>query len=417
MDQLNQIEEKQAYVEGYDGLLYFKNFYKNDKLILKETYARGFKFGLYEIKYEYAVNAVNAVDIDYTNRYITDETFDSLKKLIKNDTIHANHANLSQIIDDVLLKQIKERSCGIYRIRCKLINKILHRVNAIIECIIGVNGELIGTYREIFNEIVIIEAHYIDGKLEGPYSEYYINGLRFCEVLYKGHEKNGSYKQYDHNGKLVCEINYDCGVQYGKYIKVCTSNTQNDIQNDIQNDMLIETTKNRQGEFDRVKISFREKKLFVEKILHRKNEIIEIKSLIDNLGRECVLSKGEQIVWKACLTENKTKVYVKLCVPEHARRVTPDILIEYYDSSSYAHKCRIDSAFVVQIIDKDEKEYDVAYSPFQKMKLTYRVGQDVMDCNFNEDPNEIFGRGINVCVYKDHCDSWFSLIDSLSTIN
>jgi len=91
-----------------------------------------------------------------------------------------------------------------------------------------------------------------------------------------------------------------------------------------------------------------------------------------------------------------------LFVPAIAKRVTP---IEINTVKSY--KSRVEYGKVLEIVDKDGKTYDKAYSfVFKHECMAYTVNEIVRANKFDPDPNNEFTCGIHVQRYKDQCDIW-----------
>ena len=131
--------------------------------------------------------------------------------------------------------------------------------------------------------------------------------------------------------------------------------------------------------------------------------------MYDDQFRNFVLEDGEIFVWKACKVVKpdgkKSAVYVKLFVPEDAKRVTP------YSRGCY--KARVEYAVVFEIFDDDGNNYNSATSFVHENKtkhLVYTVGEIVRPDSFNPDPNVDCGAGINVHRHMDHCKIWFRLV-------
>jgi antitoxin component YwqK of YwqJK toxin-antitoxin module len=140
--------------------------------------------------------------------------------------------------------------------------------------------------------------------------------------------------------------------------------------------------------------------------------IVRVINMYDKEGRDCVLPKGAITVWKTCKSAGKN-VYVHLYVPGEARRITPvppeKSLYEQMNKTN-RYKSRIEFAQVLKIVDKDDNEYEEAVSCIclDKKPLVYTVGEFVYPDYYNDDVMANCGAGINVHMYKDHCDYWFS---------
>ena len=399
-----EIIAKHGYSEEIDGMYRYKYFHKNGHLILKETYIASFDSNVYEIFYNndkisfrYSLNKrghkqkkdfIDVVNINLSGRF----TIYHLRALItmKYDNLYTKNVVDS---DKELLKMIKQMKCGFYRVTT---------ADIIIEYIVDANEELIGTYKERNKNDACnfsnLDAHFLNGLMEGPRYTFWLHKSdRETEYNYKNNKKNGLYKRYDEIGNLICETNYINDVIFGKYMIV------------LSNGIIINTTIGTNAKCDGDYKAYSRSGILLVDMIIKDGRTIEVKSIKDENERECVLQKGTQYVWKACLTENNTKVYVKLKVPEHAKRITPCALL-----SAYLFECRnlisrVDCVHVEQIIDNNGTEYEKAFSPVRKRGLTYIVGQSIVDEKFNDDANVCCGAGINVCVYKDQCDTWFPL--------
>jgi len=133
---------------------------------------------------------------------------------------------------------------------------------------------------------------------------------------------------------------------------------------------------------------------------YKDNHIIRIVSILDHMGRKCVLPLGPLTVWKACQS-NGINVVVELDVPTEAKRITP------YDIES-RYKSRVDRATVRRVTDRERNDYREAKSCVYKEKcITYTVGQQVIPDGFDENVLNDCGPGINVHRYKDQCEQWF----------
>ena len=64
---------------------------------------------------------------------------------------------------------------------------------------------------DTYNNQLIFEGEYLNGKKNGKGKEYYDNGQLKFEGMYLNGEKNGRGKEYDINGKLIFEGEYSNG--------------------------------------------------------------------------------------------------------------------------------------------------------------------------------------------------------------
>ena len=127
----------------------------------------------------------------------------------------------------------------------------------------------------------------------------------------------------------------------------------------------------------------------------------------DELGRRFTLPDGEIYVWKACRVKGANgesiPVYVKLLVPDSAKRVTPL-------NNNDEYKSRVACALVVEILDEQSNKYNEAEA-FIRDRLhgmKYEVGKMVYAHHFDGDELVSCGAGINVHRYKNHCKQWFA---------
>lgn len=104
----------------------------------------------------------------------------------------------------------------------------------------------------------------------------------------------------------------------------------------------------------------------------------------------------------------ETYVFVELFVPTSARRVSTGD----HDPRKQA-KCRVNLAYVVAIMDKNGVHYNKARSYvfsglLPTIPFIYEVGKWVKPHNFNDDPREVCGAGINVHTKQTHCLQWMT---------
>jgi antitoxin component YwqK of YwqJK toxin-antitoxin module len=211
---------------------------------------------------------------------------------------------------------------------------------------------------------ISMEIIYVNGEIHGTLLNYDLYNILFYKAEYANGERNGLYQEYHKNGAIKKKIMYVDGMIHGLYSE------------------------------------FRKNGALLYTYLYENDMIKQVIDIRDLLGNQCVLASGEITVWKACKAHG-TNVYVRLTVPEGARRVTPKLGEQY--------KSRVEYAKVEQIIDKDGKEYKEAVSYiYRESTLTYKVGETVHPDEFDGGITNNCGAGINVHRYKDHCDIWFS---------
>ena len=59
-----------------------------------------------------------------------------------------------------------------------------------------------------YNDELIIECEYLNGKKNGQYKEYDYNGVLRFECEYLNGKKSGKYKRYDEEGNLILDAEY-----------------------------------------------------------------------------------------------------------------------------------------------------------------------------------------------------------------
>jgi hypothetical protein len=180
------------------------------------------------------------------------------------------------------------------------------------------------------------------------------------------------------------------------------------------------------------------------KLLNKKKELISefemfddkiIKQKLYNNSGKCTnLPDGEIIVWKAGYSHSSCssnlvnnnldnnldklspiKVYIKLRVPIEARRVTPFYQPPYFFHQSHPHyieplrhKGRVEYAYVDDIIDKDGNSYNKATSFVHSLQFDYIKKSMVKPDSYDDDPNNESSHGINVHLFVEDCDQWFT---------
>lgn len=98
-----------------------------------------------------------------------------------------------------------------------------------------------------------------------------------------------------------------------------------------------------------------------------------------------------------------TDVYIRLKVPEDARRVTA--IIKNIGIGYPEYKSRVEFAVVEQIVDKYGNEYKEAVEFANGTVSTiYHVGEMIYSNDFDNDVNKEYADGINVYMYKDECN-------------
>ena len=70
-----------------------------------------------------------------------------------------------------------------------------------------------------YNDELIIECEYLNGKKNGKYKRYYNDGKLKYELEYLNGKINGEYKKYDEEGNLIVKAEYLNGKSNGRYKK------------------------------------------------------------------------------------------------------------------------------------------------------------------------------------------------------
>ena len=242
-----------------------------------------------------------------------------------------------------------------------------------------VNGRIHGIRKVLLiQDGVTEECEYVDGKRHGSCISYYNNGQMKNKYEYDNEKIVGAYSSWYINGSKRNESNYVNGHLDGKYLTFHWSGYP------------------------------------FEEYVYEQDKVIKVMSIKDTLGRETALDTDSIVtVWKACKANQNINVYVKLLLDKDTLRVTPKMT----DCARYqcTYKSRVSCARVLEIIDERGHNYTECESFVHTgTKLKYIVGELVIPDGFNNDLNEECGQGINVHVYKDHCDLWFRKIVSVS---
>ena len=268
-----------------------------------------------------------------------------------------------------------------------------------------------GVYREWCPEgTLLIERNYKVGKfqgmLHGREREWYKGGVPKVEAHYTDGVPDGDRREYYENGnkKLVCTL---------RTVRVPPSYTLTTIRVGPSAEYYETGTPKLECTYDargRLKGTYTEYHATGEVRIvaeYRRDKVVRVLRLHDEVGRDCLLPAGEQIVWKACATDpviNKgVGVYVKIMVPQDALRVTPI-------DTKRNYKSRISYGVVLAIESADGTQYDRAVSfVYTKERLTYVVGERVAvdPDDFDDDPNVECGAGVNVHRHRDQCTQWF----------
>jgi hypothetical protein len=227
------------------------------------------------------------------------------------------------------------------------------------------------------NELTKVRTEWYNGN---TFEEYYVN---------KSGKKEDIYKYYDSNGQIRNQCTYDEGRKIDE--KIWHENGQLYIECNFDDEKKL------QGKYQ----SWDEKGNILKDKTYPIRSQRKVLSLLDEHGRECALPEGKIEVWKLCAFR-EIFVYVKLEVPEHAKRVTPI-------DPDRKYKSRVSEAKVLEIVDRLGTKYDCCCSCVHGYNLlTYRVGQIVIPDKFDPRTKVECGAGINVHRYKDQCDQWIN---------
>jgi antitoxin component YwqK of YwqJK toxin-antitoxin module len=252
------------------------------------------------------------------------------------------------------------------------------------------NGILEGSYKSWYENK---EPHefltYKNGLEEGRYQKWYPDKQIENDYCYVQGQKHGRYLTFFENGNKSIESYYKMGVKEGKCTWFYKSGKVMEEMNYI-NDLL-------DGKYT----SWHENGVKWTDYIYKNDSIIKVISITDENGRDCILLDNEIDVWKACRTKDNINVYVRIRVPENARRVTP------VDAPS-GYKSRIEFGKVMEIVDEEGKYYNEATS-FVYKELKYVLSKVVIPDGFDDNINHCCGKGISVHKYKDQCEQWFGL--------
>ena len=72
------------------------------------------------------------------------------------------------------------------------------------------DGKVEGEFRRYYiNGNLIMRGYFKDGVVDGIWEDYYPNGKLIMSGYMRGHKKIGKWKYYDENGKLLGEVPYE----------------------------------------------------------------------------------------------------------------------------------------------------------------------------------------------------------------
>jgi hypothetical protein len=240
----------------------------------------------------------------------------------------------------------------------------------------------------------IRQEYYLNknGNREGLYKSYHENGQLDCECYLQNGMLNGRYKAYNSSGDLTEDAEYNDNYRTGKCMR-----WYYDKNNKL--DLTVES------EFVKGNIEGREVRRYPNGDIHsiteyKNNSVVKVVELTDEKGRNCILPAGKLVVWKAC-KNGLRPVYVKIEVPEDAGRVTPR-------NTDRTFKSRISHGKVIDIIDKDGKQYDDARS-FVHIgpSMMYERNKVAVPSRLDLSLDNECSAGINCQLYQDQCDYWF----------
>jgi antitoxin component YwqK of YwqJK toxin-antitoxin module len=132
--------------------------------------------------------------------------------------------------------------------------------------------------------------------------------------------------------------------------------------------------------------------------------------LYDDTGLCINLSEeGELIAWKVDIDRRGDElrpVIIQVRIPKEAKRLTP-----YYLQGPKGNYTigRVDTVIIESIVDNNFNNLQtMQHSIFNGQK--FEVGQTIVVDEFNNDKNDIYGKGINVYLTKDHAIKSFGLM-------
>ena len=179
-----------------------------------------------------------------------------------------------------------------------------------------------------YNDELIIECEYLNGKRNGKYKEYDINGILRFEIEYLNGKKNGKYKKYDEEGNLIVKAEYsngksnrrykdyyekgklrmECEYVNGKLMNVLYYDKNSGIINEVHEGNGIIKEKNQEGQtlfeveyvngtIKKMKHYYDKGKLKVEEYLNERNNINKIKEYYKNGQLKSDIEFLNEIKW------------------------------------------------------------------------------------------------------------------------
>ncbi len=118
--------------------------------------------------------------------------------------------------------------------------------NKIIECVNYVNGKKDGLYERFYlNGIHYERTNYKDGLLHGT-CEFWndISGKKMKYMVFENGKLHGPYKSWDQNGTLFEDLYYNNGIRTDVLVKIPSKNLVEDINHDIKYVIPINSVQN-----------------------------------------------------------------------------------------------------------------------------------------------------------------------------
>jgi hypothetical protein len=172
------------------------------------------------------------------------------------------------------------------------------------------------------------------------------------------------------------------GGSTGDYTE-CNPNADGSIVRVFRNGILREAYTLKDGKYGGIYLSWHDNGAPHCHYVYSNGKLINVVSILDKEGRECVLPNGEQTVWKLCyVTDRDGKQHngmVKLKVLFGTKGVTPKCRDNEYSS-------RAEYAIVESISDSTGKQYKMASSSREgKVDQSYIIGSTVSPDGFDDD--------------------------------
>lgn len=217
------------------------------------------------------------------------------------------------------------------------------------------------------NGKLLIENNYTDwSNRVGIHRMWSENGTLLVEKEVANRQRNGIYRHFHENGSPWIFTEYKEGKMHG-------------------NSTTWDSTGRMRWEY-----------------LYRDDKLVQVVSMVDELGRENLLEEGEiEYVWKLVHTINRTSVFIKMKLPPDAKRVPLE--------GEKLYVSRIDYGLVVDMFDDDDP--DLHYNEVVSVRedLRFKVGEYTRSVNFGYDLEPRIKSEILVHRYQDRCWVWKDL--------